>query len=74
MKNQFNAVLTLALIIALTSLQGCKKDNNSNNPTGQEILTMKVNGVDWVGDDNLSSNTKCQLHIQNQELPLQLQN
>lgn len=46
MKNQFN--VTLALIITLTSLQGCKKDSNSNNPTGQEILTMKVNGVDWL--------------------------
>ncbi len=54
MKNQFNITLTFALIIALTSLQACKKDNNSNNPTKQEILTMKVNGVDWVGDDNLS--------------------
>ena len=52
MKNQFN--ITLALIIALTSLQGCKKDNNSNNPTGQEILTMTVDGVNWVGDDNLA--------------------
>ncbi len=52
MKNQFN--LTLALIIAVSLLQGCKKENNTNNPTGQEILTMKVNGVDWVGDDNLA--------------------
>jgi hypothetical protein len=45
-------LLTIMAIVMLAV--SCKKDKNSGGNTGQEILTMKVNGVDWVGDDNLA--------------------
>ncbi len=45
-------LLTMMAIVILAV--SCKKDKNSGDTTGQEILTMKVNGVDWVGDDNLA--------------------
>jgi hypothetical protein len=44
--------ITIMAIVMLAV--SCKKDKNSGSTTGQEILTMKVNGVDWVGDDNLA--------------------
>ncbi len=50
MKNA-KLITILAVIILAVS---CKKDSNSNSTNGVEILTMTVNGVSWVGDDNLS--------------------
>lgn len=45
-------IAIMAIVILAVS---CKKDNTTaGGVTGQEILTMKVNGVDWIGDDNLS--------------------
>ncbi|MCC6584596.1 MAG: DUF5025 domain-containing protein [Chitinophagales bacterium] len=45
-------LITIMAIIFIAA--SCKKEKNSGDTTGQEILTMKVNGVDWVGDDNLA--------------------
>lgn len=42
--------ITAIAILAIS----CKKTNNSTGTTGQEILTMTVDGINWVGDDNLS--------------------
>ncbi len=43
------------LIIILFLAVSCKKDNkDSGGATGQKTLTMKVNSIDWVGDDNLA--------------------
>lgn len=44
----------IAIIAIVILAVSCKKDNNAGGGTGQEILTMKVNGVDWAGDDNLA--------------------
>lgn len=55
MKNQLKNTIILAVVFTASLFQSCKKDNN-NNPggsTGQKILTMKVNGVDWVANDDL---------------------
>lgn len=44
------------VIIAIVILAvGCSKnEDNQDGKTGQKILTMKVDGVDWVSDDNTS--------------------
>ena len=51
MSKNLKSIALIAIVILAVS---CKKDKNSGGTTGQEILTMKVNGVDWVGDDNLA--------------------
>lgn len=46
----------ITLFVILFIAVSCKKDNTNDGggTTGQKILTMKVNGADWVGDDNLA--------------------
>ena len=55
----------IAIIAIVILAVSCKKDKNSGGISGQEILTMKVNGVDWIADDNasgfiLKTNNKAQ--------------
>ena len=53
MKN-FKTIAILALAFLAISCKKDEKDNGGGGTSDPEVLSMKINGTDWVADDNLA--------------------